>query len=105
MSVKFRAALWWLLCVVVGLPCAVAQAQSQARPDPGDPAAGVSAAPYQSTLRGYQAFADPAPAPWRELNERVGQRGGWRAYAREPRDGDVPLVPPAAASAPVRAAP
>ena len=100
---KFKAALAWPLWLVVGLPGAIAPAQ--ARPDPSDSAAAVPAAPYQSALRDYRGFTDPERGPWRELNDRVGQRGGWRAYAREPRADDAPVAPPAAASSPLRAVP
>ena len=54
-----------------------------ARPDPADAKAAVPPANYRSVFGDYQADADPVLAPWRESNERVRQRGGWRAYARE----------------------
>ena len=69
-----------------------------ARPDPADPKAQVPAALYLSPLRAYQGFAEPQVAPWRETNERVRQRGGWRVYAREAREPDS-TRPPAAAPA------
>ena len=100
---KFKAALFGPLWTVVGLSGVIAPAQ--ARPDPSNSAAAVPAVPYQSPLRDYRAFTDPERGPWRELNDRVGQRGGWRAYAREPRADDAPVAPPAAASSPVRAVP
>ena len=60
-------------------------ASASARPDPADPKAHVPVALYVSPLRAYRAFAEPQVAPWRETNEMVRQRGGWRAYAREPQ--------------------
>ena len=106
MSIQFTAALAWPLWAVVGLTALHASAQAPSlapaadtatatatalrpRPDPADPAASVPVARYVSALRDYQGFADPSPTPWRELNDRVGQRGGWRAYAREPRASDA----------------
>lgn len=47
---------------------------------------------YRSPIDGYQGFADPALAPWKEANDTVGRIGGWRAYAREAR-GDVGVKP------------
>ena len=89
------------------LPVAHAQAQSPTkalapppvqRADPADPKAAIPASPYRSSLSRYQAFTEPDVAPWRETNELVRQRGGWRAYAREARE-------PAPATAPAPAAP
>jgi hypothetical protein len=96
MPLKFQAALLPLLAIV-GLPLMPAAAPAQApatasaaasappaaRPDPVDAKAAVAAVRYRSSLSDYQAFAEPAVAPWRETNERVRERGGWRAYARE----------------------
>lgn len=53
------------------------------RPDPANPMAAVPPAVYLSPLRAYQGFVAPPLAPWRDSNEQVHQRGGWRAYARE----------------------
>lgn len=94
---KFTAALLPALALA-GLQFSVAQAQAQAdapaspattstdRRDPADPKAPVPAASYLSPLRAYRGFAEPPVAPWRETNELVRQRGGWRAYAREARE-------------------
>ena len=98
---KSKAALLPLWAVAsLQLVLGVAQAQAQAaepaslapastRPDPADPKAHVPTAPYVSSLRAYQGFAEPRVAPWRETNELVRQRGGWRAYAREAREPDA----------------
>ena len=69
---------------------AVAPATAASRPDPTDPKAPVPAAAYRSPLSAYQGFAVPPVAPWRETNERVRQRGGWRAYAREANEAEAP---------------
>ena len=90
-----------------GLPLVHAQAQSPAkalapppvqRADPADPKAAIPVSAYRSSLSRYQAFTEPDVAPWRETNELVRQRGGWRAYAREARE-------PASTTAPLPAAP
>lgn len=64
------------------------------RQDPADPHAAVPTWVYQSPLSRYQAFTEAQVAPWRETNEQVRQRGGWRAYAREAQ------APASSASAP-----
>ena len=79
-------------------------APASARSDPADPKAPVPAAPYVSPLRAYQGFAEPQVAPWRETNDLVRQRGGWRAYAREAREPDAPKSVAPAASQPAPAA-
>lgn len=79
-------------------------APASARSDPADPKAPVPAALYASPLRAFQGFAEPQVAPWRETNELVRQRGGWRAYAREAREPDVPASAARGASQPAPAA-
>lgn len=113
MFLKPKAALlplWAIagLQLVLGAAQVRAQAQTPAsasapraaastRPDPADPKAQVPAALYLSPLRAYQGFAETPVAPWRETNERVRQRGGWRAYAREPDAAQAASQPAAAA--------
>lgn len=112
---KFKAAalpLWAIagLQLLLGSPETQAQATAaasstpaNARPHPADPKAQVPAALYASPLRAYQGFTEPAVAPWRDTNELVRQRGGWRAYAREAREPDAPgaAAPGASQPAPV----
>jgi hypothetical protein len=63
---------------------AVAALAAMAQPAPGE---ALAAAPpvltYKSALEGYRTFTDEKPIPWKEANETVRQRGGWRAYAKE----------------------
>ena len=103
-----------LQLVLVSAPAA-AQAQAQttalaspapasARPDPADPKAPVPTAQYVSPLRAYQGLAEPQVAPWRETNDVVRQRGGWRAYAREAREPDAQKPAAPGASQPAAAA-
>ena len=84
-------------------PPAAATAKAN-RPDPADAKAPVPSALYASPLRAYQAFAEPQVAPWRETNDLVHQRGGWRSYAREAREPDTARPAAPAASQPLPAA-
>lgn len=59
----------WLL--TVPLACAALVAFAQAPLD------------HRSAMAGYRHFADEKPLPWKEANEVVHSRGGWRAYAKE----------------------
>ena len=116
MSPKFKAALL-PLWAAAGLQLALVTAQAQtpaaapqmgvatgARADPADPKATVPTALYVSPLRAFQGFAEPQVAPWRETNELVRQRGGWRVYAREAREPDAAPAAAPAASRPATAA-
>lgn len=38
---------------------------------------------FESAFDGYAPYAPQPVAPWRQSNDRVGEVGGWRAYARE----------------------
>ena len=103
---------WAVVLSVVGLPFVHSTAHAQApspakaleppsapRSDPADPKAVIPATVYRSSLGRYQAFTEPDVAPWRETNELVRQRGGWRAYAREAREPASPPSPPSPSSA------
>lgn len=105
----FAAALSLAGLLMVNTP---AQAQAQSQPPaktpenpsvrPADPADDKAVAPatvYRSSLSRYQAFTEPDVAPWRETNDLVRQRGGWRAYAREGREPAAPALAASAASA------
>ncbi|RZL86971.1 MAG: hypothetical protein EOP82_28070 [Variovorax sp.] len=70
--------------LLAALP-ALAVFTAGAQTDPASTAVAESAAPlsFRSAMEGYKPFADEKPVPWKEANETVRQRGGWRAYARE----------------------
>lgn len=38
---------------------------------------------YSSTFTGYEAYKEQSVQSWREANDKVGEIGGWRAYAKE----------------------
>lgn len=67
-----------------------AMAALAAMAQPAAPAAAASAPSYRSAFEGYQAFSDAQPVPWKQANETVHQRGGWKAYAQEGADAAVP---------------
>lgn len=67
-----------------------AMAALAAMAQPAAPAAAASAPSYRSAFEGYQAFSDAQPVPWKQANETVHQRGGWKAYTQEAADAAVP---------------
>jgi len=73
--------LYRIAVAAVLLAGASAAALAQAAPSPGRPAS--AAAGYQSAFEGYRRFADEPVISWKAANERVGQIGGWRTYAKE----------------------
>ncbi len=98
--------------VLAGLPFFHAPAQAQTQPptkvpeppsvqrsDPADSKAAIPVMVYRSSLSRYQAFTEPDVAPWRETNDLVRQRGGWRAYAREAREPGLTAAPASAVPA------
>ena len=106
----FKAALLPLWAVGLHASDAPAQAASSAaipanavaaRAEPIDPKAAVPAVVYRSSFATYQPFAEAVVGPWRDTNELVRQRGGWRAYAREASQPE----PAASAAMPGGAAP
>jgi hypothetical protein len=38
---------------------------------------------YKSPIEDYKAFVDEKVMSWKAANDKVGQIGGWRAYAKE----------------------
>ncbi|EHL23659.1 MULTISPECIES: hypothetical protein [unclassified Acidovorax] len=40
---------------------------------------------YRSALSGYEAYKEQSVQPWKAANDKVGEIGGWRAYAKEMR--------------------
>jgi hypothetical protein len=50
-----------------------------------EPAAKAAPTPFEN----YQGWRDEPLQDWREVNDRVGEIGGWRTYLRESQqDGD-----------------
>lgn len=70
-----------LLVLLLALPL---PAPGGPGPEPGG--TGESAVPplgFESVFDAYQPYRHQPAAPWRQSNERVGEIGGWRTYARE----------------------
>ncbi|MDM0002012.1 hypothetical protein QTI24_25635 [Variovorax sp. J22P240] len=79
----------WLAALPALAACA-AVAQTPSTPASTGAGATPPALTYRSALDGYRPFADDKPIPWREANDTVHGRGGWRAYAKEAQgSGDV----------------
>jgi len=62
----------------------VAAAQAPAAQDTRGPSLPTQLR-YTSAIGTYQAYEDQPVQSWREANDRVGQIGGWRTYAKEAR--------------------
>jgi hypothetical protein len=110
--VTTSAALVVILSVATASPgfaqTAVAPPALNKLVDPLDADAKVPQATYSSAFEGYQQFRDIDVGPWRAMNDRVGEIGGWRIYAREIAQGaaesapavSLPPTAPAASSPP-----
>lgn len=71
-----RSLLPWLCVLATGAALAAPVEKIQANPLP-------TKLQYASALASYQGYTDQAVQSWRGANDRVGQVGGWRAYAKE----------------------
>lgn len=40
---------------------------------------------YRSILSGYEAYKEQSVQPWKTANDKAGEIGGWRTYAKEMR--------------------
>jgi hypothetical protein len=50
---------------------------------------------YTSPIADYLPFVDEKVTSWKAANDKVGQIGGWRAYAKEAQQPDkLPAPPP-----------
>jgi hypothetical protein len=77
----FLPARW--LAALPALAALAAGAQTGPAPVPATAAEPAAALSFRSAMDGYKPFADEKPVPWKEANDTVHQRGGWRAYAKE----------------------
>lgn len=69
----------WLTAALVAPSLALAQ-----MPD-GEPAKVDYQLSYHSALSGYEAYKEQSVQPWKAANDKVGEIGGWRTYAKEMR--------------------
>lgn len=77
-SARWLAALSTLVAINAGAQTAPAPS----KPPPAE----TPALSFQSAFDGYRPYKDEKAIPWKEANETVYQRGGWRAYAKETSD-------------------
>lgn len=88
--------LHWLVPagLTVALPMAFAQSTSgPATPDPKSAAPSSVTLSYRSAFSDYRAYSEQPVVSWREANDKVGEIGGWRAYAKEARQADGAPAP------------
>lgn len=80
----FSPARWLVIVPVTAAFFAAAAQTPEALSDAQGP---VQAAPtdlsYRSALEGFQGFSDEKALPWKQANDTVQLRGGWKAYAQE----------------------
>ncbi len=76
----FRVVLPWALALFAGVSSAQAQTKVGA-----PKSALLTTLQYSSPIKAYQGYEDQPVQSWRKANDRVGQIGGWRAYAKEAR--------------------
>lgn len=86
------------LCVAAAL--AVAQPAQLSLPSPVS--AAPVALPYASVFAKYKPWRDEKTTSWREANDTVNRIGGWRAYAKEAQQPELPATqsPAAPSSSP-----
>jgi hypothetical protein len=48
---------------------------------------------FKSSFSGYVPYSEQSIESWREANDRVGEIGGWRAYAKEAHRTRAPSEP------------
>ena len=69
----------WLAAALVAPSLALAQMPE------GEPAKVDYQLSYRSALSGFDAYKEQSVQPWKAANDKVGEIGGWRAYAKEMR--------------------
>ena len=71
---------------------ATAQTSAVAPVKPVAPAAVADTAPppYRSALEGYQRYTEEKTVNWKEANDATARIGGWREYAKEASQTQVP---------------
>lgn len=69
----------WLAAALLAPSLALAQ-----MPDDAPPKVDYQLS-YRSALAGYEVYKEQSVQPWKAANDKVGEIGGWRAYAKEMR--------------------
>lgn len=86
MSISSWACAWAMAALSCALPWPLAAASLDPRQVPAHPADAVSPVPavvYQSPFSSLRRPGTPEVSNWRQSNEVVLQRGGWRQYAKQ----------------------
>ncbi|MBT9502338.1 MAG: hypothetical protein IV092_13895 [Burkholderiaceae bacterium] len=86
-------------------PTKISLASTTSRADPLDPRATVAPLIYRSAFQDFRPNTEAEVGSWKEANDKVGSIGGWRVYAKEAQQADVPASPASAPSAAVAPAP
>lgn len=86
MSISSWACAWAMAAFCSAMPWPIFAAPLDTRhasPNPADAGSPVPAVVYQSPLADLRRLGTPDVANWRQSNDVVLQRGGWRQYARQ----------------------
>ena len=111
MNIRVRSSSYVSLAAVAlgALPffVNVARAQTTTTPAPSTlPSAITAGAPvaYRSAMEGYKSYTDEKTIDWKEANDSTGRIGGWREYAKEAQQPEVPAAAakPAPQTVPVK---
>ena len=92
----FLPARW--LAALPALAAFAAGAQTGSAPNTAVATEAAAPLAFRSAMEGYKPFTEEKSIPWKQANETVHQRGGWRAYAKEGA-GETRDEPPGAADA------
>jgi hypothetical protein len=93
------AALALLACAALALIGVPAPAFAQAAAaDPLNATAKVPPTAYRSAFTSYRRLSETPVGSWRDANDTVTRIGGWRVYAREASQPEVPASASASGS-------
>lgn len=87
MSISSRACAWAMAALSCALPwpllAAPLDTPHASSSNPADAGSPVPAVVYQSPLSSLRRLGTPEVSNWRQSNDVVLQRGGWRHYAKQ----------------------
>ena len=97
-SPRFSNRQWpWLLVLLSGAVAAQTTPAEKPKEEGAPPAIQLR---FVSALKDYKPYTDQPVQNWREANDQVERKGGWRAYAKETLKTEAPkAVAPADAHA------
>jgi hypothetical protein len=74
--------------------CSVSAVNAQVVTEPRLPQSTIEqSVQFKSSFSGYVPYSEQSIESWREANDRVGEIGGWRAYAKEAHRTRAPSEP------------